>query len=300
MKKVIETLLFSNSFYGIAAVLLAIESNLLSGLSLNHPALYILLFSGTVVFYSFSYNYDPKPLPGNQRTLWIKRNKKAFIQFQLLLIVISVIAALWYYKSLIALPPRQLISIFLLLSVFPLLGMLYYGIAFPGLFNIKLRQFGWFKPFIIGAVWAGCISFMPWLMKQWENGGFVLPTSRIIFLWLHNFMFISVLAILFDVKDYAADHNHALKTFVVRVGLKKVILGIVLPLAAIGFFCLWMVLGLKSMASPAIIFLSIPILALAWVALNMNKKRPIKWYLFVIDGLMPLKAVCGIIAGVWI
>jgi 4-hydroxybenzoate polyprenyltransferase len=267
--------------------------------TLNHPALYILLFSGTVVFYSFSYHYDPKPLPGNQRALWIKRNKKAFIQFQLLLIVISVIAALWYYKSLIALPPRQLISIFLLHSVFPLLGMLYYGIAFPGLFNIKLRQFGWFKPFIIGAVWAGCISFMPWLMKQWENGGFVYPNSGIVFLWLHNFMFISVLAILFDVKDYAADHNHALKTFVVRVGLKKVILGIVLPLAAIGFFCLWMVLGLKSMASPAIIFLSIPILALAWVALNMNKKRPIKWYLFVIDGLMPLKAICGILASYW-
>ena len=113
-------------------------------------------------------------------------------------------------------------------------------------------------------------------------------------------MFISVLAILFDVKDYAADHNHALKTFVVRVGLKRVILGIVLPLAAIGFLCLWMVLGLKSIASPAMVFLTIPMIALIWVALNMNKKRPIKWYLFVIDGLMPLKAICGIIASGWI
>jgi 4-hydroxybenzoate polyprenyltransferase len=141
---------------------------------------------------------------------------------------------------------------------------------------------------------------MPWLMKQWENSGFILPTMDIIYLWLHNFMFISVLAILFDVKDYAADHNHALKTFVVRVGLKKLILSIALPLAATGFFCLWMVLGLKSIASPAIIFLSIPMLALIWVALNMNKKRPIKWYLFVIDGLMPLKACCGIIASYWI
>jgi 4-hydroxybenzoate polyprenyltransferase len=300
MKKAIETLLFSNSFYGIAAILLAIESNLLSGLSLNHPALYVMLFSGTVVFYSFSYNYDPKPLPGNQRALWIKKNKKRFILFQFLLIVISVAAAIWYYKNLIYLPASQLIVIIILLSIFPFLGMLYYGIAFPGLFKLKLRNFGWFKPFIIGAVWAGCISFMPWLMKQWENSGFILPTMDIIYLWLHNFMFISVLAILFDVKDYAADHNHALKTFVVRVGLKKLILSIALPLAATGFFCLWMVLGLKSIASPAIIFLSIPMLALIWVALNMNKKRPIKWYLFVIDGLMPLKACCGIIASYWI
>lgn len=300
MKKVIDTLLFSNSFYGIAAVLLAMESNLLSGLSLNHPALYILLFSATVVFYSFSYNYDPKPLPGNQRALWIKRNKKPFIQFQVLLIVIAAMAGIWYYKTLIPLPINKLVVIFALLSIFPMLGMLYYGIGFPGLFSLKLRQFGWFKPFIIGAVWAGCISFMPWLMKQWENGGLVMPTTGIIYLWLHNFMFVSVLAILFDVKDYAADHNHALKTLVVRVGLKKLILGIVLPLAGLGFLFLWMVLGLKSISSPAIIFLSIPILALAWVAKNMNKKRSIKWYLFVIDGLMPLKAISGIVGSYWI
>jgi hypothetical protein len=294
MKKAIDTLLFSNSFYGIAAVLLAIESNLLSGFALNHPALYILLFSGTVVFYSFSYKYDPKPSPGNQRARWIKQNKKFFLYFQILLLIITVPAAVWYYQSLVSLTAVQFFTITLLLVVFPLVGMFYYGIAFPGLFKLKLRQFGWFKPFIIGAVWAGCISFMPWLMKQWENGSLVMPTTAILYIWLHNFMFISVLAILFDVKDYAADHNHALKTFVVRVGLKKVILSIVLPLATMGFVFLWMVLGLKSIASPAIIFLSLPILALAWVALNMNKKHPIKWYLIVIDGLMPLKAVCGI------
>lgn len=300
MKKAIDTLLFSNSFYGVAAVLLAVESNLLSGLSLNHPALYIMLFSGTIIFYSLSYNYDPKPMPGNQRALWIKRHKKPFIVYQFMLAAISAIAAIFYFQNLPKVSLQQLIWISGMLAIFPMLGILYYGIGFPGLFSLKLRQFGWFKPFIIGAVWAGCVSFMPWVMKLWENGGLVLPTTGIMFLWLHNFMFISVLAILFDIKDYAADHNHALKTFVVRVGLKRVIVGIVLPLAAIGFLSLWMVLGIKSFASPAIVFLLIPMLILIKIGLSMHKKRSIKWYLFVIDGLMSVKAICGIIASHWV
>lgn len=299
MKKAIDTLLFSNSFYGIAAVLLSIESNLLSGLPLNAPTLYFLLFAGTVVFYSFSYNYDPKPLPGNQRVLWIRKNKVPFIRFQVILIVLSFAAVISYWTRLPSLPLQRLLITIGLLSIFPVLGMLYYGIAFPGLFKIRLRQFGWFKPFIIGAVWAGCVSFIPWVMHHWEQGLFVWPGTTVLFIWLHNWMFISVLAILFDIKDYAADHNRDLKTFVVRVGLKRVILYIVIPLTILGFVCLVMVMGLKNVSSPAIIFLLLPVLLLLWVALRMHKKRAIKWYLLVIDGLMPVKAICGIMAWAW-
>ena len=300
MKKALSTILFSNSFYGIAAVLLAIESNLVSGLSLNTPWLYVILFAGTVVFYSLSYNYDPHPHPGNRRATWIKKNKVPFIRFQYFLMFIALLSAIIYVVQLPPLHALQYLQLMLLLSLFPLLGLLYYGIGFPGLFSIKLRRFGWYKPFIIGAVWAGCVSFMPWLMNQWEKGFVQLPGKSVLFLWMHNWMFISVLAILFDIKDYAADHNQSLKTFVVRVGLKKLIYRIVIPLSLAGFAALWLVLEVRQISVPAILLLLLPILLIIRVSFGLRKKRPVQWYLLVIDGLMPLKALCGILASLWI
>jgi hypothetical protein len=38
---------------------------------------------------------------------------------------------------------------------------------------------------------------------------------------------------MFDIKDYAADHNHQLKTFVVRYGLRKTIFYILIPLTLV-------------------------------------------------------------------
>ncbi len=294
MKKVFAILLFSYSFYGFSAVALAVECNLLSGLPLNEPWLYVILFAGTVLFYSFSYQYDPRPLPDNQRSQWIRRNRKEFMGFQPLLILIAILSGLTYLVQLPVLQTYQYFEVGILLALFPLLGMLYYGIAFPGLFRIRLRQFGWFKPFIIGLVWAGCVSFMPWLMKQWENNGFQIPSKGIMFLWLHNAMFISVIAILFDIKDYAADHNQALKTFVVRVGLRRVIFSVVLPLNLTGITALLLVHQTLNIQLPGLVLLIVPMLLLLFVAFSLQKKRSVTWYLLIIDGLMPVKALFGI------
>jgi hypothetical protein len=300
MKKLLPSLLFSNSFYGIAALLLAIESNLIAKRGLNSIWLYLLLFAGTVVFYSFSYNYDPHPLPGNQRALWIKKNKMSFIRFQYFLLLVCGVSGFLYWMELPLLPASQYLWLAALLSIFPLLGILYYGLSFPGLFRIRLRTFGWIKPFVIGAVWAGCVTFMPRLMYQWETNSFELPGKTFLLLWMHNWMFISVLAIMFDIKDYAADHNKALKTFVVRVGLRKVLFSIIIPLCLTGFSSLWLVLELWQTSLIAIFFLLLPIGLIIWVAMNMHKKRSVSWYLLVIDGLMPVKAVCGIVASYWL
>ncbi|MCU0389328.1 MAG: hypothetical protein MUE71_12040 [Chitinophagaceae bacterium] len=300
MKKLLPSLLFSNSFYGLAAVLLAIESNLIAGRGLNSVWLYIILFAGTVIFYSFSYNYDPHPLPGNQRAQWIRKNKIPFLRFQYFLMLSCMVSGIFYWIQLPSLPAYRYIWLGFLLVIFPLLGILYYGLSFPGLFRVRLRTFGWIKPFVIGAVWAGCVTFMPRLMYQWERNAFEIPGSTFLFLWIHNWMFISVLAIMFDIKDYAADHNKALKTFVVRVGLRKVLYSIIIPLSLIGFSSLWLVLEIRQTSIIAIGLLLFPVLLIIWVALNMHKKRSVGWYLLVIDGLMPVKAVCGMLAAYWL
>ena len=52
-------------------------------------------------------------------------------------------------------------------------------------------------------------------------------------------MFTTVIAIMFDIKDYAADHNLRLKTLIVRFGLRKSIYYVLLPFIGIGMIALF-------------------------------------------------------------
>lgn len=298
MKKVLDTILFSNSFYGITAVALAIENNLVLKMPLNHPLFYLLLFCGTVAFYQLSYRYDPHPLKGNKRAIWINAHRKQLSAYQYILFLTLTAGGVFYWYLLPSIPFSQLILLVLLLAVFPVLGFLYYGISFPGILKVRLRSFGWFKPLIIGAVWAGSVSFIPWVLFHWMNKITPVVSPSFIFFGLHNWMFISILAILFDIKDYAADHNQSLKTFVVRKGLRYVIFTIVLPLILLGTSVLVVFFMVEGTSPVSVVFSLAPMFLLAWVALSLSKRRPITWYLLVIDGLMLVKAICGMAAAI--
>jgi len=109
-------------------------------------------------------------------------------------------------------------------------------------------------------------------------------------------MFISLLAVLFDIKDYAADHNKKLKTFVVRIGLRKTIFYIIIPLTLVGFIAFIAFAYLLHFHTLRIIVNSIPFILLIAVAWSMQRRKSILYYLVVIDGLMLVKALCGITA----
>ncbi len=297
MKKPLEAIFYSNSFYGITAVALAIENNMVLHMPLNYGLFYLLLFCGTVAFYMLSYHYDPHPHTSNKRAIWIRDHKKQLTAYQYLLFLTIIVGGIFYWIRLPSIPFAELMRVGLLLSLFPVLGFLYYGISFPGIFKIQLRSLGWFKPFIIGAVWAGCVSFIPWTMYHWKHQLSLTPDWSFIFFGLHNWMFISVLAILFDIKDYAADHNQSLKTFVVRKGLRNVIYTIVLPLTFIGISVLSIFFTIEETKLFSIALFLVPMGLLCRVALSLAKRRPVIWYLLVIDGLMLLKALCGMAAG---
>jgi len=186
MKKVIDAILYSNSFYGITAVALAVENNLVLQMPLNYALFYLLLYCSTVAFYLLSYRYDPHPHKGNKRAVWISEHQKQLRIYQYLLLLTILIGGIYYWLLLPSVPFSQLIRLGLLLSVFPVLGFLYYGISFPGIFKVRLRTFGWFKPFIIGAVWAGSVSFIPWVLFHWMHKITPVLSPSFIFFGLHN------------------------------------------------------------------------------------------------------------------
>lgn len=294
----VEAFLFSNLFYGLAAVLLAIEHQMVMQLPLLSPAFYVALGAGTTVFYLYSYTYDLHPLPANKRAIFLQRNRRFLGFLSIALLIIALAAATVYYLSLPAIPAGQSWYIVPGLLMFPMLGLLYYGISFPGVFTVRLRSLGWLKPFVIAAVWMGCTNIVPWLLSGWQAGKVAAPAHPMLFWWLHNWMYIAVLCILFDIKDYEADHNQQLKTFVVQHGIAHTLNQVVYPLIGAGVTALLLMGIIEGYSPEAIAALLLPLALLGWVGSHLQQPRSISFYLLVIDGLMPIKAFAGMLAAV--
>ncbi len=221
MKRLASFTFYGNYFYGICAVALSIESNLQQEVGLNSLLYYTVLYSATVVYYTKAYLGEVLPGAINKRSQWYLQYKKLIKisqhTFSLLTLITTVLLFFKYAKNVNTLSLFQWIEIVL----FPVIAFLYYGIFPISKNKLNLRQTGWLKPFFIGFVWAGAVTVYPLLFKQIETGAAHQISLYGGFLFIKNWMFISVLSIMFDIKDYAADHNQKLKTFVVQIGLRK-------------------------------------------------------------------------------
>lgn len=299
LRKLLHIIFFGNIFYGVAAVLLAMET----ASKLPLPALdwrfYLLLGLGTIFFYTESYSFDPAPQQGNLRAQWIFLHKKWLMAgqwvmalFCLLLVGLLLIA---YRNNLANLGWQS----WLVAACFPLVAVLYYGLSFPGVFHVNIRKHGFLKPLIIGFVWTGAVVIYPILMALLQHNFQLSLGWPIIWYFTHNLMFITVLCVLFDIKDYAADHNAALKTYVVKHGLRSTIFRFVLPLVVAGMVTYWAFWLPQKMTGFRLVFNFLPFVLLLWVAYSMHRRQSILYYLLVIDGLMIVKAGLGI-ASIWL
>lgn len=294
-QSITKAFFFGNYFYGVCAVALSIEATLQQQYLLNNTYYYILVFTLTVWFYTLAYKTDPSLVASkNPRTNWYIQNKTFVSYSQFINLTISIIISAYiaytYFAELLNIHVNQLLPLLLT----PLAAVLYYGISFLPRYN--LRKVGWLKPFVIGFTWAGLITIVPVvfynLTHQSEHG--ISPIGW--WLLLKNFMFVSVLCIMFDIKDYATDSNHNLKTFVVKKGLRFTIFSIILPLSIAGLISFLIFGTLNKFSQERLIFNVFPFIAMISVAYALQTRRNIFFYLIIIDGLMFFKAACGIIS----
>lgn len=295
-KPVIAYIFFSNYFYGLCAVALSIEASLQQRIPLNSLSFYIFIFALTALYYTRAYISDKRTNKGNPRSdwYWENRNFVTGSQVSLTAIVLIYPGFLLYehYNFILRLPLLH----WVLMLIFPFIAGLYYGINHPLLRNFRLRNIGWLKPFIIGFVWAGLVNIYPITFYTISHEQVYVPDIIGILLFIKNFMFVTVLCIMFDIKDYAADHNLQLKTFVVKAGLRKTIFFILIPLSLLGLSSFVLYGIVRHFSVLKIAFNVIPFLLLIMVAYSLHKRKSIFYYLIVIDGLMLVKALCGIIA----
>jgi hypothetical protein len=293
----VKTIFFGNYFYGLCVVGLSIEAGLQQRYPVNSIIYYSIIFISTILYYTRAYIPSKAVNSQNPRTRWYARNKREILLSQWILAVILVCLSAMYlfdhFKGFLHIP----LSNWGLLFIFPIVATLYYGIDHRFFGKINLRNIGWLKPFLIGYIWAGSVTVYPVIFSGVEHDANYYDINLIgFFLFVKNFMFITVLCIMFDIKDYATDSNQQIKTFVVNAGLRKTIFYIILPLSALGLTSFLAFAIDRHFSSMKIFMNVIPFVALLLVAYSMHRRQSILYYLIAIDGLMLVKAVCGCIA----
>lgn len=286
---------FSNYFYGLCAVALSVEAILQQKYPLNDFHYFITIFAITVWYYTLSYSTENVKGATNQRTVWYSKNKKFVVVSQWLMFSIIAVSILIFLKSSFHRITSSSFLEFLLITSFPIVALLYYGVQYR-FQKYSLRNIGWMKPFVIGFVWAGLVTIYPIIYYCVGHDQIFESTWVGLFLFVKNFMFVTVLAIMFDIKDYATDSNKKLKTHVVEHGLRKTIFYILIPLSFAGLGSFLIYGFTRNFSAGRILLNTIPFLMMFIVAYYLHRRQSIFYYLVLIDGLMLLKAVCGTIA----
>ncbi|MBK7602292.1 MAG: hypothetical protein IPI15_01670 [Saprospiraceae bacterium] len=276
--------------------MLSIEMAFQLGLPLNETVYYIGLFLAPVIYYTYAYKSinDSTPI-ANQRTRWFRENKKLvhWSQVGMIILCIGIFSFLIFkhFNEIIRLPLIYYSIGFGVLFV----GIFYYGLISKKLFGFNLRNSGWTKAFIIGFVWACCANIFPLIMLRIETGQDYFHTDLWVWLFIKNWLFCTVNAIMFDIKDYPSDSNLYLRTFVVSFGLRRTIYFIIVPLLLAGLisFCFFSLI--KQFSIIQFSFNLIPFLLTLAIAFSMLRRHSIFYYLIVIDGVILVKALCGIL-----
>jgi 4-hydroxybenzoate polyprenyltransferase len=293
--KIVKSVFFANYFIGILAIALSMEGVIQLQLPLNSYTYYLLLYCATVFYYTYAYILPAKgTVPDNPRTAWYREHHQFIMKSQLFLLFVCLTTASYiiarHFENTISLGWPYLAIVIII----PLSALLYYGLLPQSFIRLNLRNTGWIKPFVIGFVWACCVNLLPLVVLKIEQGSFTAEPMLIFWLFIKNWMFCTVNAIMFDMKDYADDANRQLKTFVVRMGLRKTIFYILIPLLLIGMLAMAAFFWAKQFGIPALLINLVPFICLLTVAYSLQRRKKILFYLIVIDGLLLVKAVCGI------
>ncbi len=292
--KFIKFIFFGNYFIGLLAVALTIESTLQMQLTFNSFAYYILIATAPIVYYTYAYiGVHGRGKTATPRAQWYYTNRNFVKWSQRILSTVALLAFCFLtiknFHAILTLPLVYWMALFVLFMA----ALLYYGLLPAYFFNLNLRNTGWLKPFIIGFVWACTANVLPLIGLKIEEGINVSANELWIWLFIKNWMFCTVNAIMFDMKDYAVDANRELKTIIVRLGLRQTIFKVLIPLLTIGMVSLFTFTYISNFQVITVIFNTIPFILTIILAYTMMKRKHILYYLIVIDGMILIKALCG-------
>jgi 4-hydroxybenzoate polyprenyltransferase len=143
----------------------------------------------------------------------------------------------------------------------------------------NLRKHGYIKPFLISSVWVISCSLVPLIENK-------LLTSQSTWFLVSQFCFISVLCLLFDIKDGESDYLSGVNTYVNKFGVTTTKI-ICFVLMCIGFITFYKF----NPTGPYLIASLVLRLLVASTILYTNDKRHSFYYYLWVDGLLIIQAL---------
>jgi 4-hydroxybenzoate polyprenyltransferase len=288
--KCFNNFFYGNYFVGCCVVALAAETATVLALKNIPIFFYIFLFCSSAFFYINSYKLSSISNNFSLQSNWLLANHKQLWHQKNTLLILAILLAVLLLPNIVKSLYLLTTNNYLLLSSIVLLAFLYNSFS-----KISLRKKGYVKPFIIGLVWSGVASFLPLYYYCLQNNEFVVFSNKLLLLFVQNFALVSALAIVFDCKDITNDSAKKIDTFAIKLGIKNSIKYIVLPLLIVCLLCSFAINITTNNVVAKIIVSIITLLAIVVAIFSVIKPKSIIYYLFVIDGLIILKAITGIL-----
>ncbi len=257
---IVKTLVYANVFISFCALSQVLLTYHLFPIPVNfeNNSYLLFVFLATYLQYNLQRGYSVSQTNlYTDRSLWMTKHKKI-----ILLTAFAAICGLFFlcrhlsWTSIIIMGGAEIIS------------NLYYLPPF------NLRKHGYFKPFLISAIWVISSIAVPLIENQ-------LFTTHCIWLIASQFIFIGVLCMLFDIKDADDDYVSGVNTYANILGMKftKILCYILILISS---FCFYMFMP---EAASLVKICILGILALLAIYLTDDRKHSFYYYLFV-DGLL--------------
>ena len=286
--------LWSNHFYGLCAILLSIES--VEALLNRAPSIYALAFIylATVVYYTHAYLNEPTQGIYNERGNWYANNKKHLL-FRQLAFTLAILYLAFFKLNLVELFLEVSVGIKCMLLFSLLLAASYYLPNFkPNLFN-GIRSWGLMKSVSIALVWAVMCSLIPLVLSAQSNAQPFALTPHFLLYFTQLFIFILLLAILFDIKDLVRDREEMVHTIVIKYGVDYTIQKFATPLIRVYFIISCIIFYFYHQTILYLLAQLLLVLMVYFVISVIQKAKSIHYNILFIDGLMIVKALIGIV-----
>lgn len=283
---IVGLLLWNNHFYGICIVALSICSSLYLTGQLPSLTFLAMVYFGTVVYYTNAYFNENINEHNKDRVIWYQKYY-AYLKIRQWVLVIIIIAILIF-----SLYQNPSLLTFNIIS----LGLLGFSFLLSYLYNFpEFQNNGLLKSSIIAFVWTIIGAYLPVYFNrsgEFENMNTIVTTLYCIQL----FLFIFLLAVLFDIKDIKTDLSGNKKTLVLQIGLNNIMQFLVLPYIVTSMIIDYKLANSFSFTSINWLLHSIFYLIVYLVSKKALTESKISRSILLVDGLMLIKATIGIIA----
>lgn len=262
---IIKTLVYANVFIAICALAQVFLTYHLFSIPFNFANNSYLLFILLSTYLQYNVQRGYMINQNNvheERSQWLIKHKKVL----LISVGLSLLIVLFLCNNL------SWTSIGIMIGA-EVVSTLYYLQPF------NLRRHGYIKPFLISSVWAISCSLVPLIENK-------LVTENSMFYVASQFCFISVLCLLFDIKDGESDYLSGVNTYVNKFGV-KITKAICLIFVFLGFTCFYL---FNHEAHFLITSIILRLFIIATVLFTNEKKHSFYFYLWV-DGLLLLQTI---------